>query len=97
MPHFIDMPHGISFDLEELLHYQVKLGESYDPDIDYGVSRELSYKPVVLTLVFKKGETLEIPEFEELFLYTTFYPALKQIEGKPMKRAEKRVLTSFDA
>ena len=50
-----------------------------------------------LTLVFKKGETLEIPEFEELFLYTTFYPALKQIEGKPMKRAEKRVLTSFDA
>ena len=48
MPHFIDMPHGISFDLEELLHYQVKLGESYDPDIDYGVSRELSYKPVVL-------------------------------------------------
>lgn len=97
MPKFVEMPHGIAFDIEQLLHYQVTYGDnwmqaysSHSARVDLLLDEKQAEKeeaqwermePMKLILTFRGGEVLEIPDFEAMFLEKNFYPAIRELEG----------------
>ena len=90
MPKFIDMPHGYSFDIEELLYYRITHGDTWieeyekqSSDFSMTSSEEKiwqAHQPMKLLLHFKNGTELEIPDFEMKFLEKWFFPAIRQLE-----------------
>ena len=94
MATFIDMPHGYSIDIEELLYYQVSRGDDWlkqyesrenflnvEPTENYEKEWELR-QPMKLLLHFKNGSELVIPDFEKFFLDKWFFPAIKELENR---------------
>ena len=87
MANFIEMPHGIAFDVEQVLWYQLRRGDSYDPDKDgddrryYERSDGKNVTPTKLLIYFKNGDDLEIPDFEQYFV-KRLWDALDELELK---------------
>lgn len=83
MPHFVELPHGYVFDIEQVLYFRIGLGDT-NPDIDnmqQTPSGVKDFTPVNLTIHFKNGDKLEIPEFERFLLDDQFFPALTELEN----------------
>ena len=83
MPKFVELPHGYAFDIEQVVYYRIGLGD-INPDIDYmqqTPSGVKNFTPVNLTIYFKNGDKLEIPEFERFFLDDQFFLALTELEN----------------
>ena len=87
-PTFVDMPHGFSFDIEELLYYRVSYGDTWMErkekcsllPTENEVREWEAHQPMKLLLHFKNGTELEIPDFEMKFLEKWFFPAIRQLE-----------------
>ena len=71
MAKFIELPHGYGVDADEILYYQVLMGDTYSANVDYNKG----YKPVKLLIHFKNGDDLEIPDFEQ-YMLERFWDAL---------------------
>ena len=101
MPTFVDMPHGFSFDIEELLYYKVSYGDTwiegkencplFPTKHDERMWRAL--QPMKLLLHFKNGTELEIPDFEMMLLEKLFFPAIRQLEENTGDPPEGKVDT----
>ena len=97
------MPHGFSFDIEELLYYRVSYGDTWMEEkekctllpTEDEVRVWEAHQPMKLLLHFKNGTELEIPDFEKKFLEMWFFRAIRQLEETtPVIPLKKKLIHS---
>ena len=108
MPKFVTMPHGFSFDIEQVVYFQISYGDTWWQEFnkrDKLASENRSFafsggshsdpwedwdtcQPMKLRLHFKSGHELKIPDFEALFLDTSFFPAIRELEASDVPRGQ---------